>query len=218
MPTKTYDFEDGTKQGWTFNSNDMSVTTTHARGTYSIGAQVSSVTPVMAEISPSELSGGKKLDFVIFWYYETQSSYGGGLRLKDSNDNAVITAVTNNPGQRILDGNGDNKVSGGNYDTWYRVKFELDWASGTADVIWQPEGGGQSTYSNRPLINNTDVEKLELVKYDINNGGIDTLDSNFYHWTDDIQFSYPPLNTTGEVFVTSNGIKQTVPTGVLDTK
>jgi len=218
MAIKKYDFEDGTKQGWTFNNSSMSVTTTNSLGTYSIGAQQSGVvTPVMAEIFPSELSGGKKPDFVIFWYYETSSSHGGGLRVKDSNNNSVIVAVTNNPGQRILDNNGDSKVSNGDYNTWYRVEFDFDWNNGTADVIWQPQGGSQTVYSGRPLKNNTNIEKLEVVKYDSNSGGIDTLDSNFYHWTDDIQFQYN-TNQPGKVFTTKNGIKQTVATAVNDTK
>lgn len=171
MAILSWNFEDGTLQGWVADDANFQIYTSPARGNYSAGIDVGSANINVAHVSPSELDGGVQVEYIEWWWYEGGGGHGGGLQIVDSSGNEVIGVTTSNPNWCIHDNNGWVELSGGNYDTWTHFKVIFDWSAGTVDIEITEEGGSTNTYSSRPLINNTNVEILQTKGFADTNGG-----------------------------------------------
>lgn len=191
-----YDFEEGNLEGWTVYHSDFMIKTNNVyEGSYSAGIENGSDVPEnVAEIIPSTISGGVQITSFEFYWYETSSSTGGGIRLYDNNENPVIGVATDNPQWDIEDADGFKEVDGGgSYDTWYFVKIVFDWVGGLCDIHW--EGSGKSEdYLDRPLINNTNIEKIKIKEQ---SGMVWGGDYRMYMWFDNISFALPRYVSQG---------------------
>jgi hypothetical protein len=190
MTTLTWDFEDNTLQGWVADDANFQIyssPTRPARGSYSAGIRDGSVATDVAHVSPSELSGGVKIDYVEFWYQEEGSSHGGGISIVDSSGNEVIGFATSNSDWCIKDGNGWEELSSndGDTDKWIKVKIILDWDAGTADIEANQDGGTLYSYTDRPLINSTNVESIYFKGFANTGGGWES-GTDQYMYLDDI--------------------------------
>lgn len=187
MTTLTWDFEDNTLQGWVADDSNFTVFSSPARGSYSAGIDTGSADTNVAHVSPSELSGGIKVDYIEFWYQESGGSHGGGVSIVDSSGNEVIGFATSNPDWCIKDGNGWEELSSNDGDTnkWIKVKIIFDWDADTADIEANQDGGTVFTYADRPLINSTNVESIYFKGFANTGGGWESgTDQNM--WLDDI--------------------------------
>jgi hypothetical protein len=162
--SSNYDFEDGSKQGWTFDTNDMAVRTSPAKGDYAIGIDNDQYEDELAHIIPDGLNNGGQPDYIAFSYQE--SSYhqtGAGLRILDSQGREILIVGTNNPQWEIYDSNGWEEVySGDGYNEWYSVNITFNWSSNEADIGWNSSSGTNKNFNDRPLRHNSDVEKLVI--------------------------------------------------------
>jgi len=219
MADVLYDYEDNTLQGWTIVDNNFGLRSDRARGTYSLGINAGSGGNPLAYIEPSELSGGEQINYIEGYWQETSSSTGHGLMVQDSSGNDVLGVASGNPQFEIDSGNGfsrDQNEVVTSYDVWLYWKVTFDWQNGDCDIyIFNEAEGVDKTYTNVPLKNNTNVARLEMR----NNSREDWSSSGpCYSWQDNVLFNYDAPNQPGNVFVTESGVKQTVATGVLDTK
>ncbi|MCY4730553.1 hypothetical protein KY092_08270 [Natronomonas gomsonensis] len=161
-------FEDGSLDGWTVN--ELSVVSDRSfQSTYSVYSNngLGSSTQAYDIIS----NGGKQLDTFSYYYQETSSSAGGGVRLVNSDGDFEIGVATANPQLQIDDNNGIEQVAYGSYDTWYRVEYDFDWTNNDVDITWENMGSGSvETFNNRPLKQGVDIEQVNVENY------------NFYEW------------------------------------
>lgn len=192
-----YTFDDGNNEGWTFDAANFGLKTDRTQsGGYSIGINDGSAPRQLANVIPSDISGGYQIDKLSFWYQETTDSSGSGVRLYDSAGNPVIGVATDNPEWDIEDLNGIEASVHTNppdwdvtptYDTWYKVEIQFDWAAGEATIGWFDNNNNVLlAFRNRPLINNTDIEKISIESY---NGGSWT-SSSAYVWYDTFKIVY----------------------------
>jgi hypothetical protein len=186
--SQTYDFEDGTLQGWQPIRNGFGIRTDVTRGSYSIGGEDNSAPLEIAKISPANLSGGRKMSFLEFYWYEIANSHGGGIAMMDSNGSEVLGVATDNDELNIKDDNGWEYVENGSgYSSWYRIEITFDWQNNTADVYWKDTDGSgvESTFTGRPLRTTTGIETLRIRNQ---NGESWLSDDDFNMWFDDISY------------------------------
>jgi len=130
--------------------------------------------------------GGEPITRFEYWYQETSSSTGAGVRLKNSNGNYECGFATDNPQWKVDDGNGTEQVGSPNtnYGVWIRCTMTFDWDAGTFDIDVEETNGATFTDSGRPLKNGTDVQYVEAWDYGSGSwgsgGGID-------QWWDDFE-------------------------------
>lgn len=186
MADITYDFEDGTSDGWTLQ-NEMQVKSNVARGSYSIGAENGSANKDLAYIVP--YSTGKSIYQLEFYWQETSSSNGGGLDILDTSGNSIARICTSNPDVEIQDSGTDRLkiLETGNYNVWYYFKYTFHWDTGTYDLYAEDTSTGESTtLTGRGMLNNTNFSKLYIhnatffSSSNVWNGG-----EPFYMWWDD---------------------------------
>jgi len=181
---------------WTvFDSNFIEDSTYAYLGSHSAGMGVESAPEDIAEVIPSGMSGGVQPEIFEFYYYETTDSTGGGLEFIDSNGNPVLGIASDNSEWDVIDANGVNELYGttGIYGKWHHVHVTFDWVNGTCDIFWEDTTGGHfDTFTNIPLINNTNIEKLVIKNYQ---GGFASGEP-YYMWLDNINFWLPePTNS-----------------------
>jgi hypothetical protein len=147
-----------------------------------------------ASVIPDGYTGGGQPSQFEFYWQETSGSFGGGIRLFNSNGNPEVGLATNNPQWDITDGNGNTEVfAGDGYDRWVRFTITFDWGSGTFSTDFEDLQTG-STFSdtNRPLINGTDIEQIRIEYYSSGNFVTGSLGSNqkaIEMWFDNISIS-----------------------------
>ncbi|GAB3669567.1 fibronectin type III domain-containing protein [Halopiger thermotolerans] len=188
--TETESWEDGLT-GWTVNDLSQVTDRVHS-GSYA--AYSSSVVSGSPQASWTVHSGGEQVDFVSYWWNETSNSWGGGIRLKNSNGNYEIGVASDNPQWEIDDANGasgrfspvDQYDAAGvdYYDHWVWTGILFDWANSEATVAFWSPSGSVHYVETVPLKNGTDVETVELWSY---SGGIwGDSDAKHEMWWDDI--------------------------------
>lgn len=160
----TRDFETGDTSEW--QVNDLSASTSRVyEGTYSGYCGTAQGTTYQARTQVAE--GGLKADKFTFYFNETGTSYGSGVRFLNSNGNWEAGAGTNNPDWMVWDGNGFSHPGGsGDYDVWTKVEFTFDWGAGVFDIYMENlSTGGSWSDTGRPLRNGTDLEYIYIEDY-----------------------------------------------------
>jgi hypothetical protein len=144
-------------------------------GDYSGGIDASGDITTVAEATPSAVAGGQRPDRFEFRWLESDSSYGGGVRLLNSNGTVEIGVGTTNP-QWIVDGaNGVTQVADGvSYEQWVETAVAFDWEAGTATVTFEAVDGPASYSARHELKQGTDIEGIQLRGYESRLGGWET--------------------------------------------
>ncbi len=156
-------------------------------GSYSAGITDSSADQAIAEARIYDL--GARPNNMSFYWYETSSSHGGGLRLYDSNGNHVVSFASDNPQWDLVDADGRTQVYDGNsnFDDWIYVELDFDWATGTYDYFIENTDTSNSVSGTRTLDSATNIEKLKIENY-----ASGWTSSSMYMWFDDIHFDKGP--------------------------
>lgn len=137
-------------------------------GSYSAGASGSTSTKNarMANWEPAVLSGGYQPTKFSFVWYETSSSTGGGLQVRDSDDALVCAFYTDNPEWHIESDAGNQQVdSGTGYEHWIYVEFEFDWTAGTFDYYIEDLSTNYSVSGTKDMISSKDVGVISLANF-----------------------------------------------------
>jgi len=210
MATMLDDFEDGDVAEWNSNTGKwIADTQTYGgtspyQGTYCGVADSPDFVEVAATLTPPELDGGFQPTQFIYYWEETNTSNGGGLRLSNSNGNYEVGMATDNPQWYYSGGDGIGQFYGGDgYERWIEVILEFDWSNGnyTLDVT-DLSSGGNATHSGS-LRQGTDIETVEIVNF---SGGSWESGSNFRMGYDAIQIQEPaPTAPSNTSWTTQNG-------------
>lgn len=106
-------------------------------------------------------SGGAQISWVSFWYYEPSGSTGHGIRLKNSNGNYEVGAMTDNPQFSFDDASGPHHIDEGNpsYNNWTKCTIYFDWSNNKATVEFTDNSSGSETGN---LKQGVDIERVEL--------------------------------------------------------
>jgi len=182
------DFEDGTLGEFTANETNFQVYSSLSySGSYCAGLESSSG-PSQPLATATPFPGGEQVDKFITYWQETSDANGHGVMLQDSNGNDVIGVASGNPEIEIDDGNGFVREGffSDEYNVWIKIEVTFDWVNGQCDVYAEDTStGNYTTFSDRPLKNNTDISKIELR----DNSHVDWSSSGaFYAWFDRFEF------------------------------
>jgi hypothetical protein len=122
-----------------------------------------------------------------YYYQETSSSHGGGLRLVNSNGNYEGGTATDNSEYDVDFASTSGEVMGttGKYDQWVKVTWEFDWPNNNVTVRFDGLGSGITDTGTYSLKQGVDVRKVELWNY---NGGT-WGDNDLAMWWDELTFS-----------------------------
>lgn len=211
MATRFTDFETGSLPStWTLEDTSWGVQTpSHARGSYSFGPDStgSGNKALKATWNDADFNG-VSVDWIEFHYYETSSNLGCAMFAVDPNGNDIAGIGTDNPQKRIISGDGEENIDGGNYGEWVRARITFHWD--THEVTFDFEQPNENTSSARRTMIGTPSAfgYLQLWGYDSNKGKTDQ--SNTW-WADDITVNFPvPMRVEGEVTKDGVGVKRHV--------
>ncbi|MFB6099669.1 MAG: fibronectin type III domain-containing protein [Candidatus Nanohalobium sp.] len=128
---------------------------------------------------------GKQASEFEFYFQESSSSYGSGVRLKNSNGNYECGFATNNPQWNVDDSSGITEVYGGDgYDRWIRVSATFDWSNSEFTVTFEDLQSGTTKSYTGSFINGTDIAAVELHNYNSGNWHPADNPDNTYMWWD----------------------------------
>jgi hypothetical protein len=102
-----------------------------------------------------------------YWYRESGTNTGGGIRLKNSDGNYEGGTATNNP-QFAVDFNFTSTTdvdSGGNYNTWVNVFWDFDWPNNQVTVSFDATDNSASYVDTYTLKQGVDISTIELWNY-----------------------------------------------------
>jgi len=166
--TTTYDFEDGTEQGWQAGNMGISAYGSYpSRGSYSLGAELNSGdgNPDMGRsIIPSSLQGGGQPDTITYYWRESSNSFGGAMQFLDSSGSETLVLATDNPNWDIRSASGTTSFySGDGYDRWIKFTADFDWSADSVTVTGEDlvSGSTQTTTVNL-MQSNSDIETLQI--------------------------------------------------------
>ena len=119
-----------------------------------------------------------------FWYWERSDGTGHGIRLKNSDGDYEVGAMTDNPQFSFDDASGPHQIGEGSpsYTTWTKCKLSFDWNKNEVTVEFSNNSSGTETGE---LKHGKDIEKVELWTYssplDSRGWGSDVYDQT-NHW------------------------------------
>lgn len=126
-------FESNTSGDFTFNHADMDTfknpnMTDYSAGIESPNTDIDSPTGGLAE---TDVSPHRYQSFEFYWN-ETTSSQGGGVRVLSENGNPVLGFATDNPQWVVSDADGQTEIyTSSDYKIWTKVKFDINWSNYT---------------------------------------------------------------------------------------
>jgi len=154
---------------------------------YSAGLDSSgnSVAELISRREPSFLWNGRQIGKFIYYYWETSSSHGGGIKVFNSNGNPECGFATDNPQWTVWNGGDATEIySGDGYERWVRVEMVFDWTNGDVTFNIEDQASATSRSSTISLINGVDIERIELTNF---SGLSWNSTSAFSMWIDAIQ-------------------------------
>ncbi|WP_135852603.1 fibronectin type III domain-containing protein [Halorussus salinus] len=130
------DFEDGDVAEWTNTAGGWKAdTATYGggdpyEGSYAGVADGIGQVEVAGTLVTADLSGGYRPATFGYYFEEDDTSYGGGLRLRNSNGNHEVGMATDNPEWYYSGGDGIGQFYGGDgYSRWIEVIISFDWGN-----------------------------------------------------------------------------------------
>jgi len=132
-------------------------------------------------------SEGARPNKFTYFYQETSSSTGGGIRLVNSDGNYEGGTATDNSEYDVDFANTSGEIMGttGDYNQWVKVTWTFDWSNSNVDIRFDGLSSGITTTGTYSLYYGTDIRKVELWNY---NGGT-WGDNDLNMWWDKLRFS-----------------------------
>jgi hypothetical protein len=132
-----------------------------AEGTWRYGAYTKDTGSI--PVSPT----GDQLTRIQFTWREQQSSYGGGIAVRNADGELEVFAGTDNPQQIVvneLNGDALTQVDDGNgYDMWIETELVFDWSAGTVTTTFSDaETGSEYGSETVPLNHGENVAEIEF--------------------------------------------------------
>lgn len=125
----------------------------------------------LATATPDPLAGGAQPSGVRYYWHEREASFGGGLRLVNSEGDVELGTATNNPGWLVDGADGPTEFHGGDgYGRWVRADIALDWDTGTATVTFEDQQSGSRRSTEVGLVEGVDIETVRLSGFTIEQG------------------------------------------------
>ena len=137
-----------------------------------------------------------------FYYRETSSQTGSGLRFIDGNGNHVVSWASDNPQWLVYDDNGFYEIDDADgYERWIEIYFNFYWDKGEYDIrVEDLQSGRVEKRTGRTLENATGVKKIRLQ----NQNSEDWSDTSpVYSWFDNIRV--PTVDNPGDFRVKTYG-------------
>lgn len=144
-----------------------------------LGGAFSDNTGVLADLSPSELSGGKQIINLSIQYYELPKSHGAGIELLNPNGQIVSGAGTSNPQYTTY--KSGHIASGRTYRQWVSINMRFDWANSTITIEFLINNSPQASKAERVDPN----DSIQTIRF-INNASWIGGGSSFYHTWDNL--------------------------------
>lgn len=120
----------------------------------------------MSALASVDLGSGERVGSVSYYWAETSSSFGGGLRLFNGDDAVEIGTTSDNPQWVVDDADGIGTVDGGgDYGNWIRTEISLAWDERVAKVEFFDTATGASYSGVHPLKEGRDVRRIELTAF-----------------------------------------------------
>lgn len=178
-------FEDGSlSNDWTNHASFGVDSVVSHTGSYSAGLEVSSAADHQATWNPPLTQYGEQISEMEFYWWERSASYGGGIRLFNSNGNDEIGVASDNP-EWVVDSSGifGQVHNGTSYETWIRTTLTFDWANSAVTIDWEASDG--TTYSDTySLKHGVDIDEIQVWNQ---NGQSWTSGGDMYMWFDDLE-------------------------------
>lgn len=156
-------FDSGSTANWNV-TNGYIKSDTSVSGNYSFGTDGQGA--INATLSPTELSGGKRIESFDFWWWEKGSQSGHRVTLEDSSGNDVMYSETENPQWQLSNGSGGDDAirgyTGQGYQIWTHFEFEFNWQNGTYDYRLSTIDDEYVSTGTQSLSNTTGVETIRL--------------------------------------------------------
>ncbi|WP_254822179.1 hypothetical protein [Haloglomus halophilum] len=172
----TYGFE-GDLAAWTVEReewgqrDDVAYAGTYSGGITAGGPDTGDYIGTLATATPERLAGGQQPTRVDHYWYERAASFGGGLRLVNSDGEVELSVGTDNPTWFVEDGDGTTELyDGDGYDRWVRTTVALDWEAGTASVTFTDQQSGTAETTDATLAVGTDIEVIRLAGFTMEQG------------------------------------------------
>lgn len=167
--SSTYGFETGLDE-WTVVEDSFSRTNRVAyEGSYAAGLDSSGSIDTVAYVDLSETIRPEGLNFA---WRETSGSFGGGILLRNENDDMECFAGSNNPqwiviGDNSPDGPGSTYVPGdvSKYDRWIQTELEFDWSDNSFTVTFTDAETGSTATDTFSLNKGVNIDQIELHGY-----------------------------------------------------
>ncbi|WP_434521295.1 hypothetical protein [Halorubrum sp. AS12] len=114
--------------------------------------------------------GGEQIAAFEYYWQEANPSYGGGIRLKNSNGDYELGLATDNPAWIVDSSSGKTYVVGSgdfsqDYNKWVRFLVTFDWDAGTFTFTGEDLNDGYTESKTFDLKQGVDVETVELWNY-----------------------------------------------------
>lgn len=107
-----------------------------------------------------------RFQFLRFYYYEWASSWGGGIRLLNDQNQVEMGIATDNPEFDVHDRHGFYHVHGGlrnpRYQVWVRVDVDFDWSSRKFNATWtrMDDGSVVHAHNGGELIHGRPIRRI----------------------------------------------------------
>lgn len=118
----------------------------------------------IATASPANLDGGVRISEFTYHWLELESSFGGGVRLFNSDGNLEVGVASNNPSW-IIDAGTENEVTADGYRRWIETSLSFNWGDGTVSVGFVDTETGTTHSGEYSLKQGADVETIEISAY-----------------------------------------------------
>nr|WP_238987719.1 fibronectin type III domain-containing protein [Halobellus captivus] len=114
-----------------------------------------------------DLSTAYQPDTFSYVYQETSNSFGGGIRLVNSNGDYEGGTAADNPEWDVDFADTTGQVAGGpgGSDEWVSVEWDFDWSNSQVTVLWEALTSGDTHSSTHDLYHGADVSRVELWNY-----------------------------------------------------
>lgn len=158
-------FEDGDMSEWTVHNSNYSTTTSPVHnGSYSFGVGDTSATSIADRVV---WSGGQQISEFVYYWQEKSTSWGGGIRLQNSNGNWECGAASNNPEWDVWGSGGATEFyAGDGYERWIKFRFVFDWSNGVFDIYGEDlSSGSTASMTGLGLRNGVDIESIHFDQY-----------------------------------------------------
>lgn len=169
----TYGFETNLED-WTVVEGSFDRTDEFAfEGSYAAGVNSEKRVTTVASL---ELPDSIRLRRLSFVWRESQSSFGGGVLVRNASGNMECFAGSDNPewvviGNNDTDGPGSSYIgqsdgtNQGVYDRWIRTEIEFDWNANTFRASFTDTETGDTSTEAFPLNEGDNVDQIELHGY-----------------------------------------------------